>query len=415
MASTFLTIVYVMGLLTCGSLNTITMKISFTFTSVGVTGDEQVFMKPWFITFIMFVAMSFALIFDGAIRRCEPCRGVSDKKVPLIDASPGGLVNGNQAKLSWSKKVVMVALPSFFDILATGLCCMGFLYIPASVWQLLRGAEMVFAAIFAVTCLGRKLFVFHWLGLLLCVMGIVLVGLASIWGEECQGKGGQSSDDQNDSGLVFLGMGLCLAGQVVQAAQVVAEEWLLNDVDLPGMQIVGFEGIWGGLAMLAFAFPILYWIPGSDHGHLEDERDTAIMMHNNPHLVCMVLIYTFSCCTYNMAGIAVTGALSAVHRVMLEALRTSIVWGFGLTVHYVYDPKSKFGEAWTPYSWYEVAGFAVLILGQAIYGAMIRIPGLRYPAVEAVQPIASPSQMRNLASPLPPAEFKIVDETLDSL
>ena len=44
-----------------------------------------------------------------------------------------------------------VAIPSFFDILATGLCSMGFLYIPASVWQLLRGAEMVFAAIFAVT------------------------------------------------------------------------------------------------------------------------------------------------------------------------------------------------------------------------------------------------------------------------
>lgn len=28
--------------------------------------------------------------------------------------------------------------------------------------------------------------------------------------------------------------------------QVIAEEWLLNDVDLPAFQIVGFEGIWGG-------------------------------------------------------------------------------------------------------------------------------------------------------------------------
>lgn len=47
--------------------------------------------------------------------------------------------------------------PAVFDIGATGLCCIGFLYIPASVWrldkcqhsldsprQLLRGAEIVF-------------------------------------------------------------------------------------------------------------------------------------------------------------------------------------------------------------------------------------------------------------------------------
>jgi hypothetical protein len=35
----------------------------------------------------------------------------------------------------------------------------------------------------------------------------------------------------------------------------------------------------------------------------------------------VVIIYLFSCGTFNITGIAVTGALSAVHRMMLDASR----------------------------------------------------------------------------------------------
>lgn len=321
---------------------------------------------------------------------------------PLIDKSPGG-----QAGPSWSKKVVMVSIPAFFDILATGLCSMGFLYIPASVWQLLRGAEMVFAAIFAVMFLGQSLFAFHWLGIFSCTMGIICVGFASVWGEAAlsssTGAADSSEQASSENSTMLLGISLALGGQVVQAAQVIAEEWLLKDVDLPGLQIVGFEGIWGALVMLVFVMPLLYVLPGEDHGHLEDEADSWVLLCSNPSLCWLMALYTFSCATYNMAGIAVTGALSAVHRVMLEALRTLIVWAFGLFVHYKIDPSSKFGEAWTPYSLLEVAGFVMLILGQALYGGMIKVPGLYYPPEDSLVdvPLASPGALRNLASPLP--------------
>jgi len=282
--------------------------------------------------------------------------------------------------------------------LATGLCSMGFLYIPASVWQLLRGAEMIFSAIFAVVFLRRKLMSFHWLGVCLCIMGIAMVGLASVWGSG-KDEGGKGED----ANLLLLGMALALGGQVVQAGQVIAEEWLLTEVDLPGLQIIGFEGMWGALIMVVAAFPLLYMLPGSDHGHLEDELGAMKLMFSSKPLFLTMCVYTFSCMTYNMSGIAVTGALSAVHRVMLEAFRTSIVWIFGLTVHYGFDPKSPFGEAWTAYSWMEVVGFLVLMVGQAVYGALIRIPGFRYPeGLMDMQNIASPGQMKNLASPGPP-------------
>merc|ERR1719158_2038699 len=127
--------------------------------------------------------------------------------------------------MSRRRKVTLVGIPAVFDILATALCNMGFLYIPASVWQLLRGAMMVFAAIFAVVFLGRKLHGFHFAGLGFCVCGIMLVGAASIWGDEAEAqrlattKTGPSMPTEPES-LVILGMTLSLAGQVVQAAQV---------------------------------------------------------------------------------------------------------------------------------------------------------------------------------------------------
>lgn len=202
--------------------------------------------------------------------------------------------------------------------------------------------------------------------------------------------------------MLLFGMSLALAGQVVQAAQVIAEEWLLTDMDLPGMQIIGFEGAWGSVMMLVVAFPLFYLLPGQDGGRFEDEQDTLAMIGNSSPLLSALLLFAFSCLTYNMAGISVTGALSAVHRVMLEAFRTCVVWAFGLTVHYCYDSNSKFGEVWTPYSPLEVGGFVCIVLGQAIYGVMIRVPGLTYPEGSEPAMIASPGSIRNIASPLPP-------------
>lgn len=64
----------------------------------------------------------------------------------------------------------MLAIPTFFDLIATVLMNIGLLSVTASVYQMMRGAEMLFAALFAVTFLHRSLNRFHLMGILCCMV-----------------------------------------------------------------------------------------------------------------------------------------------------------------------------------------------------------------------------------------------------
>ena len=68
------------------------------------------------------------------------------------------------------KETMLLAIPSFFDLVATILMNIGLLSVTASVYQMMRGAEMLFAALFAVMFLHRHLNKYHFMGILCCVV-----------------------------------------------------------------------------------------------------------------------------------------------------------------------------------------------------------------------------------------------------
>jgi drug/metabolite transporter (DMT)-like permease len=77
-------------------------------------------------------------------------------------------VQGNKA--SDLKKTLLLAIPTIFDLIATVLMNIGLLSVTASVYQMMRGAEMLFAAIFAVLFLKRNLNKYHYGGIACCVV-----------------------------------------------------------------------------------------------------------------------------------------------------------------------------------------------------------------------------------------------------
>ncbi len=82
-----------------------------------------------------------------------------------------------------------------------------------------------------------------------------------------------------------------MAAQVLQAAQCVAEERLLKNVEMGCFNLVGYEGVWGCLVMLLFVFPLCEVLPGSDVGGVQENTiDTLTMLSNSLGLQTMLAV-----------------------------------------------------------------------------------------------------------------------------
>lgn len=364
--------VYVVGFLLFGCMNTLTTKIMFTTDSEGIDGEVKPFQKPWFAVWAMFVGMAINLIAHIINTSRQPAT------LP-VDGAP-------KPQLSPFRTFLYVGAPAMFDLTTTGLSSIGLLYLDASIWQMLRGANIIFSASFSVIFLGRKMRAYHWVGIVTVVVGVSLVGFSNFLTA--------SSKVDLSSGATLFGMGMTVLAQLFSGGQVVTEEKLLKGLNVPRLQLVGYEGIWGSCIMMLLFVP-MYFIPGKDAGSYENILDSSTMIENGSGLTHAVLLYTLSCACYNLCAVCVTGALSAVHRTMFMALRTLIVWCVDLTVFYMVDPNIAWGESWSVYSYVQLIGFVVLVTGQAIYAGVLQVPGLRY----APSPQASPVKVENFISP----------------
>jgi drug/metabolite transporter (DMT)-like permease len=284
---------------------------------------------------------------------------------PLLGGSDPNALPPSTSKslLEEIKEVSLLAIPTFFDLIATILMNVGLLSVTASVYQMLRGAEMLFAALFAVVFLKRSLNTYHYRGIACCIAGITLVGTSSLM----SGEG--SASHAVDPAQILFGMALIVASQAVQAAQITFEDFFMADMAIPPLKIVGYEGLFGTLAMSLFLLPLVQRLPGVDgQGIHEDSYDTWHMIRNNPVISRILILDMIALLLYNVSGMCVTGHLGAVFRTVLETTRTLFVWLVDLMLFYTPLGMGKLGESWSKYSWVQAAGFVVLVIGTVVYG-----------------------------------------------
>lgn len=197
------------------------------------------------MTTVMFIGMSFCLPLAYLQQSQEKSRRRDEAEEPLLgDNSQGGSVQRPPSSHSELKQALLLTIPTAFDLVATILMNVGLLTVTASVYQMMRGAEMLFAALFAVVFLRRSLNRYHLLGLLCCVVGITLVGASSL----LSGQG--SASQQISNSQILMGMGLIILSQSVQAAQLTFEDFFMADLNIAPLKIVGYEGVFGTLTMV---------------------------------------------------------------------------------------------------------------------------------------------------------------------
>lgn len=380
-------IIFVLAILS-GTACSICSKVMMQITGEGITGETEVFGKPIFQTFGMFVGMLFALLMHWTVLIFHiPFPGyVHTNEAPasqnaLTDAANNsnyGAIAGkegdslmktseSQAPLSRDTPVWMyffLAIPSLFDLIATALCMMGLLYLDVSVYILLRGSGIIFIALMKQHVLGDHLYKFQWVGVGFNVASVVLVGSTAVLNS-------QSADHKSSPYESMLGVGLVMLGAFVQALQFVFEEKVMNmDIPAPPLLLVGMEGFWGSILCLFVVYPIVYMIPGEDHGSYEDPYNTWYMFLNNSNVQWAFVVYFVTIFMYNLFAVLVTYMLNSVWHGILDNFRPVTVWITDLLIFYVVvKGDGDFGEQWTKYSWVQVGGMFVLLYGTAIYNA----------------------------------------------
>lgn len=273
------------------------------------------------------------------------------------------------------------------DLTATSIMYAGLALSSPSIYQMLRGAIIIFTALNSVFFLRRRLYAFQWSSIAVVVVGVIIVGFQSVDGSE-----------GNQSGLV-LGIVLILLAQVVQSFQVVLQEKFITTYGTPALRLVGLEGIFGGIMLSVLLVP-MYFIEIEGYP-IENAPDAWRQILNSPSelptghkdwhlpvgnaLFVAVLGNVFSIAFFNYFGINITRVLSGAHRMVLDSMRTFVVWGVSLCLY------------WEKFQLLQLIGFLVMLFGTATYNEYIRFPFLfNYPPCPSVARTACDEDMRDV-------------------
>jgi hypothetical protein len=167
---------------------------------------------------------------------------------------------------------------------------------------------------------------------------------------------------------------------------MVIEEKFLKKRQLAPEFVVGCEGSFGLLMMLVIVLPLVYHIPfgpctadwcKDGEGMHENALDALTLISNNMLLLFLVLLYWVSISFYNFFGLFVSKSLSAVHRTLIDASRTILVWIAEIILHSA--TNGEYGEGWQEggSSVLQLVGFVIMLSGIFIYNDIpyFHLPG----------------------------------------
>ncbi|KAJ5075224.1 hypothetical protein M0811_07577 [Anaeramoeba ignava] len=352
----------IIGMSIASVVSVVMSKLMYQTKSKGIHGDKHYFEKPWFQDWTMFFGMSFCLF---GIRKPK-----TQESKPILASDEKEIVE-SKPPTPLKRISILVMAPATCDLIASFLSNAALIWLSGSVWQMFRNTVIIFTAFLAVVYRKHKLPKYEWFGVIIVVIGLVIVGVATLKAPEDTSNGSSSVT------LRAIGILLVTIGQLVWAFQTIFEEQLLHDINATEWTIVGFEGMWGFLFCIVFMI-IAYFLPGKDgNGLHENTLDSFVMLYHSGVLIAFTFTYIAVVFVYNITGVYITSFSSALFRNLIEAIRPFLIWITLLTVHYS-SPDSELGEKWTTWGWLELVGFIVTIFGTFVYNKSIKLPFLFY-------------------------------------
>ncbi|XP_063985850.1 solute carrier family 35 member F6 [Diachasmimorpha longicaudata] len=326
-----------------GSFNTLSVKYADKQIVPGKDGQPRHFNHPFMQSSFMFLGEMLCLLtFKIAYLYYKR------KNDNSIETS--ALTKGNK-----NFNPFILLIPAACDMIGTSIMYVGLNLTYASSFQMLRGSVIVFTGFLSMGFLGRRLGGREWSGIGLVIVGLALVGMSDLLMND-ESSGGMNS--------ILTGDLLIICAQVITSVQMVVEEKFVAGQDIPPLQAVGWEGIFGFIGICLAMIPLNYihaYPPFADNsqGTLEAPIDAFIQIGNSGRLLMAIVGITLSIAFFNFAGISVTKEMSATTRMILDSVRTIVIWGFSLVFR------------WQKFHYLQLIGFSVLLIGMGSYNNVV--------------------------------------------
>jgi len=366
-----------------GSFNTLSVKWADTMTSESVDGTKRPFNHPFLQATGMFLGEMMCMLAFWVVRYRASRQQQTSSYPPLAEENTPRKFNP-----------LVFLPPALCDMTATSVQYIGLTLTYASSFQMLRGAVIIFTGILSTIFLRRRLAWFKWAGMVFVIGGLVTVGVSDMLNQkDCSttdhnitmtkakhpvfsimsapiSLAAADGDCKNDSTNIFVGDLLIFCSQIIVASQMVYEEKFITKYKVPALQAVGWEGTFGftTLAILLVPFSFIYVGPqfGNNPRHvLEDAYDGVYQLAHNPLLALAFSGTVISIAFFNFAGISVTKELSATTRMVLDSVRTLVIWMVSI------------GVGWQQFFALQLAGFCILVTGMCLYNDIIILPMAR--------------------------------------
>ncbi|KAJ7685017.1 hypothetical protein DFH06DRAFT_1157146 [Mycena polygramma] len=308
-------------------------------------------------------------------------------------------------------KILLLWIPAACDLTGTTLMNIGLLYTPVSIYQMTRGALVLFVGVLSVIFLRRRLWLYQWVSLIIVIGGVGLVGFSgslikdvvkesvvlsrmfSSFISDLPELPPPEGTDQPEATKVLIGVFFVLFAQIFTATQFVVEEKIMGRYAVAPLVAVGYEGLFGVISILLFV-PILSIPAISSQTPFFDLPRGWRQMIGSPAVLYSGGAIACSIALFNFFGLSVTRHVSATARSLTDTCRTLSIWIVSL------------GLGWEkliwPISLLQVLGFSLLVYGTFLFNNLVTAPNFLRPPVA---PSADPEEGEGLLS------SPILDET----
>ncbi|PVH17360.1 uncharacterized protein CXQ87_000245 [Candidozyma duobushaemuli] len=255
-----------------------------------------------------------------------------------------------ETRPSSKSQSMLLAIPSVCDMLATTFMNVGLIYTPVSIYQMTRGAIVLFVAVLSVVFLHRRIRPLEWIALVIVTLGIGIVGYSEV---------------EQEPALVIFGMSLIIVAVSLQAVQFVVEEKILAKYHFTPLRLVYTEGFFG-VTILTTSLVALNFIIGSiqSKDNFADSpfnlRESLTQTFSSREVLISSFLIMICISSFNFCGVSLTQKLSATARSTIDSCRTLLVWITAMVL------------GWESFSSLQLFGFVTLLFGTLCFNGVLQ-------------------------------------------